>query len=300
MAPAIGWTLWAVAGAALVPRARAALSPALGALGDAIARMRPGRIMLAVAALAARAGRAAPRPALVRRATSRCASTRSGPTDRDLDLVSVRAAARPVPATRVGPLSHAPAGLPRQRHRATPGRDRGGSAGALAVGVRARARSCPRRRRAAGGGGGWCSGAAIYLHHADRLQQGVLRAAAGDGGRRHHRAVAGAARAGARSRSRWCWRPGFVLHRSALGPLPLALVTLALWAPRASGSLAKPRRSSALALPVGPLAAMLPRIIRIVDPHRSHALYARRGAPAAGGISAGALPRHAARRSLAT
>src|SRR5262249_23934782 len=52
MAPALGWTLWAVAALALVPPLARALSPACAALGESMAT-RPVRLMLGLAAGAA-------------------------------------------------------------------------------------------------------------------------------------------------------------------------------------------------------------------------------------------------------
>jgi hypothetical protein len=57
---------------------------------------------------------------------------------------------------------------------------------------------------------------------------------------------------------------GFVLHRSALGLLPVAAVVAWLWMRDHPGAWRRPLGLAALALPAATLAIMLPRIVRIV------------------------------------
>jgi len=57
---------------------------------------------------------------------------------------------------------------------------------------------------------------------------------------------------------------GFVLHRSALGLVPVAILAWVLWSRACPGAWRRPVALAALALPVAVLAAMLPRIIGII------------------------------------
>jgi tetratricopeptide repeat protein len=57
---------------------------------------------------------------------------------------------------------------------------------------------------------------------------------------------------------------GFVLHRSALGLVPVAAVVWLQWSRAQPGAWRRPASLAALALPVAALAAMLPRIVTIV------------------------------------
>ena len=57
---------------------------------------------------------------------------------------------------------------------------------------------------------------------------------------------------------------GFVLHRSALGLVPVAILTWLLWSRAQPGAWRRPAALAALALPVATLAVMLPRILTII------------------------------------
>src|SRR5262245_13602164 len=258
MAPALGWTLWAVAALALVPPLARALSPACAALGESMAT-RPVRLMLGLAAGAAALVLIFPDRLwfvgdfLLRQYTLEDRPTAIStwyPYALPLDLFLHDTVAR-VLMQRMGFLAN----------------DTGRLLGAIEAALLAA--TCvgfARALKARGAGAVAAAGVAFWGGYLTMLtgynkafsELPLIMAAAAttalalvkDGGSPFPFALVLAV--------------GFVLHRSALGLLPLAIVTLVLWARAHPGAWRRPTSLAALALPLVTLAIMLPRIVRIV------------------------------------
>jgi hypothetical protein len=258
MAPAIGWTLWGAAALTLFPPLARALSPAFAALGDAMAQ-RPARLMLGLAAGAAALVVIFPDRLwfvgdfLLRQYTLEDRPTAIStwyPYALPLDLFLHDTVGRFL-MHRLGFLANDTGRLL--------GAIEAALLAALCVGF-ARAMGSRGVGAVAAAGvafwGGYLTMLTGYNKAFSELPL-VMAAAATTalvlvrgGGSPFPFALVLAA--------------GFVLHRSALGLLPLALVTLVLWVRAHPGAWRKPASLAALALPLVTLAVMLPRIVRIV------------------------------------
>jgi len=258
MAPAVGWALWVIAALALVPPLARALSPAFAALGESMATS-PVRLMLGLAAGAAALVVIFPDRLwfvgdfLLRQYTLEDRPTAIStwyPYALPLDLFLHDTVARFL-MHRMGFLAN------------DTGRLLGAiEAALLAVTCVAFARALRVRGLAAVAAagvafwGGYLTMLTGYNKAFSELPL-VMAAAATtalalvkDGGSPFPFALVLAL--------------GFVLHRSALGLLPLAVVTLALWVRAHPGAWRRPASLAALALPLVTIAVMLPRIVRIV------------------------------------
>jgi len=255
---AAGWALWAAAALALVPPLARAVSPALAALGEAIVHS-PGRLMLAAAVLAAALVALLPDRQwfvgdfLLRQYTLEDRPTAIStwyPYALPLDLFLHDTVARFL-MHRLDLLAN----------------DTGRLLGAIEAGLLAAlALSFARALRLTGARAAVAAGLVFWGGYLTMLT-GYNKAFS------ELPLVMAAAATTALSLVRGGGSPlpfalvlalGFVLHRSALGLIPLAFVTMALWVGAHPGAWRRPWSLAALALPTVTLAIMLPRIIRIV------------------------------------
>jgi len=256
--PVLGWTLWAMAALALLPPLARLAAPALAALGETIAR-RPGRVLGAVALAAAALVALLPDRLwfvgdfLLRQYTLEDRPTAIStwyPYALPLDLFLHDTVGRFL-MHRLGFLAN------------DTGRLLGAvEAGLLAVICVGFARALQLRgvSAAVAAGlafwGGYLTMLTGYNKAFSELPLVMAAAAATslslvrEGGSPFPFALVLAV--------------GFVLHRSALGLLPLMVVTLALWVRAHPGAWRKPTSLAALLLPLVTLAIMLPRILGIV------------------------------------
>ncbi|MGH7731082.1 MAG: hypothetical protein ACRENJ_07515, partial [Candidatus Eiseniibacteriota bacterium] len=258
LAPVTGWTLWAIAALALIPSLARQATPALAWAGGGMAS-RPMPAMVAVAVLAAALVAALPdRVWFVGDFLLRQYTLEDWPTE---------VAAWYPHALPLDLFLHDTLGRVLMKHLGVTAHGAGRMLGALdaallAVLAVAFARALRLRGVAAGAAAGvvfWGGGLTMFTGYNKAFAELPLVMAAV--------AVTGLdlVRTGRRPFPfALVLAIGFVLHRSALGLLPVALLILILWGRAHPGAWRRPWALASLALPAGALAVMLPRITTIV------------------------------------